>query len=82
VNRLAAIGVINVRQGVMNILRFAITNKLAMEFNWAGRDKKLPFGTTQMSKIITGTIHFYQESVVLVQDKRNKITTIAHHNIL
>ncbi|XP_048505402.1 uncharacterized protein LOC125499808 isoform X2 [Athalia rosae] len=59
-NRLAAIGGINVRQCVMHILKFALTNKLAMEFNWAGREKKQPFQGTLMATIITAAvkIHF------------------------
>ncbi|XP_044762459.1 uncharacterized protein LOC123319503 [Coccinella septempunctata] len=49
--RLSIIGGQNVRHSVMNMMKYLLTNQVAMKFNWAGREKR-PFKNTNMMKAI------------------------------
>ncbi|KAF2889257.1 hypothetical protein ILUMI_16916, partial [Ignelater luminosus] len=45
--RLSTIGGSSVRNTTMNMLKYLLTNQVAMKFNWSGKDKK-PFKKTKM----------------------------------
>ncbi|CAH0550199.1 unnamed protein product [Brassicogethes aeneus] len=53
--RLAAIGGSNIRNTTMNILKFLLTNQVAMKYNWSGRDKR-SFKNTNMMKVINDAV--------------------------
>lgn len=55
--RLAAVGGSTVRNSTMNIMKFIMTNKVAMYFNWSGRDKK-PFKETKLMGVIYGNVQY------------------------
>lgn len=50
--RLSTIGGAHQRASVMNMLKFVITNELAMTYNWKGQ-KKRSFETTKLREVIT-----------------------------
>ncbi|CAH0549693.1 unnamed protein product [Brassicogethes aeneus] len=51
--RLACIGGSSVRNAVMHMMKFMLSDKIAVKFNWSGRDhKKKAFRDTLMSKAI------------------------------
>lgn len=52
---MAAVGGSNVRSTVMNILKFVLSNEVAMKFNWSGRDKR-SFKETAIMSVISGNI--------------------------
>jgi len=47
----------------MNMLKFVITNELAMTYNWKGQNKK-SFETTKLREVITG-IYNYNKIIFL-----------------
>lgn len=51
--RLACIGGSSVRNAVMNMMKFVISNRVAIRFNWEGRTKK-PFKETLLKNAIVG----------------------------
>lgn len=52
----------------MNMLKFILSDKVAIKFNWAGRDnKKRAFKTTSIAKVIQGNfLLFYKVLSIIV----------------
>ncbi|XP_063919115.1 uncharacterized protein LOC135134383 isoform X2 [Zophobas morio] len=73
--RLACIGGTSVRNCVMNMMKFILTDKVAVKFNWIARDnKKKAFKDTLMSKVI-------QEAVMTAYSKHADRTDLTDRNI-
>lgn len=53
--RLSTIGGADLRSCVMNILKFVMTNQLAMSYNWKGQHNKKSFEGTKLREVIMGT---------------------------
>nr|XP_046474043.1 uncharacterized protein LOC124215114 [Neodiprion pinetum] len=51
IQKLESISGLSQRKAVINMLKFVMSNSLAMMYNWAGRDKKC-FNNTKFMKIL------------------------------
>ncbi|XP_039308173.1 uncharacterized protein LOC120358330 [Solenopsis invicta] len=52
--RLSTIGGADQRSYVMNMLKFIMTNQLAMSYNWKGQHNKKSFEATKLREVIVG----------------------------
>lgn len=61
----------------MNMMKFLMTNRLAMKFNWVGHEKR-PFKHTNLMKVISGNLLFLQHD--LIHYCNHSVTDATRHS--